>query len=128
MKNLVFSLAFMLIASFGFANTQNHGVVKTHTIENFTNHLKITFDLGDLSNLSETELNNLLDNLPTQVINYEQFAECTITYTLTFAFMGQSLTVAASATAPTCAEAGNIARAGLRSEVDAAKKVVKDIM
>ena len=51
MKNLVLSLAFMLIGSFAFANTQTVEKQKNVTIENSSNHLKVIFDLGNLSNL-----------------------------------------------------------------------------
>ena len=127
MKNLVLSLAFMLISSFAFANTQSVAKQKNVTIENYENHLKVSFDLGNLSNLSETELYNLLDNLPTLIINSEQFSECTITYTFTFSFMGQSVTVSASGTASTCEAAGNIARSGLRSEISKAKSLIAEM-
>ena len=73
-------------------------------------------------------MHNLLDNLPTQILNSEQFDECNISYALTFSFMGQSITVTAEGTAATCAEAGNIARSGLKSEADKAKALVVDII
>ena len=117
----------MLIVSFAFANTQNLNVKKNHTIENMTNHLKIAYDLGDLSNLSEIELKDLLNNLPAQVINSEQFAECTISYSVTVSILGQSVTLTASGTAATCPEAGAIARAGIRSEYDAAVRLIKSL-
>lgn len=127
MKNLFLSLAFMLIGSFGFANIQSTEKQKNFTVENCANHLRVSFDLGNLSNLSETEFQNLLDNLPTQVINSEQFGECTIEYSVTFTFMGVSTTVTSSGTAATCAEAGNIARSGIRNEVSKAKTMIQDI-
>lgn len=127
MKNLFFTLAFMLIGSFAFANTQPVEKQKNVTIENCGNHLKVSFDLGNLSNLNETELNNLLNNLPTQIINSEQFSECTISYSVTFTFMGVSTTVSSSGTAATCSEAGNIARSGIRNEVAKAKSLIADM-
>lgn len=127
MKNLVLSLAFMLISSFAFANTQPVEKQKSFEVQNYENQLKISFDLGNLSNLSETELNNLLNNLPTQVINTELFSECTIEYSVTFSFMGVSTTVTSSGTAATCAEAGNIARSGIRNEISKAKKLIADM-
>jgi len=128
MRNLIFSLAFMLIGSFAFANTQSVKKQKNVLIENCTNKLKVLFDLGDLSNLSETELYNLLDNLPTQVLNSEQFVDCTISYTLTISVLGQSVAISASGTAPTCEEAGTIARSGIKSEAKKAEKMVAEIM
>ncbi|WP_395067199.1 hypothetical protein [Flavobacterium sp.] len=127
MKNLFFSLAFMLIGTFAFANTQSVDKQKNGTIENCINKLKISLDLGNLSNLSETEFNKLLDNLPLQVINSEQFSECTIEYSVTFTFMGVSTTVSSSGTAATCAEAGNIARSGIRNEISKAKALIADM-
>ncbi len=127
MKNLFFTLAFMLIGSFAFANTQSFEKQKNVTIENGSNHLKIIFDLGNLSNLSETDLINLLDNLPTQIVNSAQFDECTISYSVTVSILGQSVTLTASGTAATCEQAGAIARSGIRSEYNNAYKLIKSI-
>lgn len=127
MKNLVLSLAFMLIGSFAFANTQTVEKQKNVTIENSSNHLKVIFDLGNLSNLSETDLINLLDNLPTQIVNSNQFSECTISYSVTVSILGQSVTLTASGTAATCEQAGSIARAGIRSEYNNAVKLIKSL-
>ncbi|WP_353084384.1 hypothetical protein [Flavobacterium sp.] len=124
MKNLFFTLAFMLVGSFAFANTQPVEKHKNVTIENCLNHLKVSFDLGNLSNLSESELYNLLDNLPTQILNSEQFDECTISYSVTFTYLGVSTTVTSSGTAATCAAAGDIARSGIKNEIGAAKKLI----
>lgn len=128
MKNLFLCLAFMLIGSFTFANTQSFKKQKDVIIENCANNLKISFDLGDLTNLSEKELYNLLDNLPTQVINSERFDTCTITYSLTISVLGQSVEISASGTASTCAEAGKIARSGIKSEAKNAEAMVNDLM
>lgn len=117
----------MLIGSFAFANTLSVERQNDINIENCTNHLKVLVDLGDLSNLNETELYNLLDNLPIQVLDSEQFSECTISYSFTFSFMGQSVTVTASGTAETCAEAGNIARDGIKNEVAKAKEMIMNL-
>jgi hypothetical protein len=133
MKNLFFGIiATVMFSVSGFAkNDLNESIVDKKEvsvkIENCLNHLKISFDLGNLSNLSETELNNLLNNLPTQIINSEQYSECTISYSMTFTYMGVSTTVSSSGTAATCEEAGRIARSGIKSEISAAKKMIKDL-
>jgi hypothetical protein len=133
MKKMLFGLiATVMISVSGFAkNDLNESIVVKKEvsvkIENCLNHLKISFDLGNISNLSQTELNNLLDNLPAQIINSDQFAECTITYTATITFMGQSMTISASGSAATCAEAVRIARSGLKSEKEAAVKMIKEM-
>jgi hypothetical protein len=133
MKKMLFGLiATVMISVSGFAkNDLNESIVAKKEVsvktENCLNHLKISFDLGNLSNLSKTELNNLLNNLPTQIINSEQFTECTITFTATITFMGQSMTITSSGTAATCEEAGRIARSGLRNEINAAKKMIKEL-
>lgn len=127
MRKVIFSLAFMLIGSFAFANTQSFEKQKNVKIENGSNHLKVIFDLGNLSNLSETDLISLLDNLPTQIVNSDQFSECTISYSVTVTILGQSVTLTASGTAATCEQAGSIARAGIRSEYNNAVKLIKSI-
>lgn len=128
MRNLILSLAFMLVGSFAFANS--HSVKKQNNIiiENYANKLKVVYDLGDLTNLSETELINLLDNLPAQILDSEKFDECSISYTLTISILGQSVAVTASGTASTCEEAGRIARAGIRSESLKAEAMVKELL
>lgn len=128
MKNLLFTLTFMLIGSFAFANTQSFEKQNNVKIENGSNHLKVIFDLGNFSNLSETDLINLLDNLPTQIVNSDQFAECTITYSITVSILGQSVTIEASGTAATCQEAGAIARSGLSSEFNSAAQLIRDLI
>lgn len=128
MKNLIFSLAFMLIGSFAFANSQSVKKQNNVIIENCANKLKVAFDLGDLTNLSETELSNLLDNLPTQMLNSEKFDECTISYTLTISVLGQSIQISAAGTASTCEEAGRIARSGIKSEATKAEEMVRALL
>lgn len=128
MKNVFFSLVFILIGSFAFGNTQSVEKLKNITIENSPNHLKVSIDLGDLSNLSKTELYDLLDNLPKQKFNSEFFDTCTIGYSITISVMGQAITLNASGTAETCPEAGKIARDGLKGEVAQARKMITGMM
>ena len=117
----------MLIGSLTFAKSQTSEVLNSNKIENPENALKISFNLGDLSTLNETELNNLLNNLPKLDFNSDKFSECTITYSATFTYMGVSLSVTASGTAETCAAAGNIARSGISNEVGKAKALIASI-
>jgi len=85
--------------------------------------------LGDLSDLSDQELSDLLDNLiiPTD-LDVKLFDECTISYSVTLSVMGQSVTVTASGTASTCEKAGEIARDGVKTEVVAAKKMIQSLI
>jgi hypothetical protein len=126
MKNLIFTLAFMLIGSFAFASNQPCKELKNTSNEYVGNPLKISIDLGDLSNLSEIELVKLIDNLPSVTINSDVFAECTMSYSVTFSFLGQSLTVTASGTAATCKEASAIARNGIKAEIAKAKELAME--
>lgn len=133
MKKLFFLLVFTLIGSFAFASVTSiqpdrfNGKITIN--ENVENHIKVSFDLGDLSNLNETELSNLLDRLPTPAdLDPKLFDECTISYSVTLSVMGQSVTVTASGTAATCEKAGQIARDGVKSEAVAAKKLIMSLI
>lgn len=127
MKNLLFSLAFMLIGSFAFANTQSFVKQKNLTIENCKDKVTLKYNLGNVTNCSETEIISLIDNLSKELVNIKNVEECTISYEFTFTFMGVSATVSASGTAATCERAGEIARSGIKAEVKAAKTLIKAI-
>lgn len=128
MKNIIYSLAFVLFSSITFAN--NPVLEKQKNVSNviIDNHLKISINLGNLTHLNESELFNLLDNLPTLVDNSNKFGECTISYTVTVSVFGQSVEISASGTASTCEEAGRIARNGVRSEAKMIKMMVAELL
>lgn len=114
----------MLIGSFAYSNTQSFEKQKNLTIENCKDKVTLKYNIGNVTNCSETEILLLIDNSSKEFVNINNVEECTITYEFTFTFMGVSATVSASGTASTCERAGQIARAGITSEVKAAKKTI----
>ncbi len=125
-------VAVIAFGSFAMANNVEVETVevRTESVETANNSgkLKVIFDLGDLSKLSESELDDFFDSIPIQHINSEIFKECTVTYTATFSIMGSSVTVTASGTAEDCDKAGRIARDGIRNEYKQAKKLIKELV
>jgi 3-isopropylmalate dehydratase small subunit len=81
MKKIFFSLAFLLIGVVGFANTQVVNSQKSIIVENNNDKLKVSYKLGDVTNLTETEIITLIDNLSKGIKNNKDVDECTITLT-----------------------------------------------
>ncbi len=117
-------IATVMMSVSGFANSEIIKTEKSIFVENCDNKFKATFDLGDLTNLSESEINTLCENFTNQIKNLKDFTECTISYSGTVNVMGSSISISVSATAATCEEAGKMARRGLASEMAAAKKML----
>ena len=115
MKNLFLSLAFMLIGSFAFANTQSVKKQKNVTIENYNAKFNAKYNLGNVTSLTETELITLCDNLMAQKIDFKGIDECTITLTAEINVGFGSVSV--SYTAANCEAATKKAVSGLASAV-----------
>lgn len=123
----------MLIGSFAFANVTS---VESDTFNNKIalntsdeNHFNVLYDLGDVSNLSETEFSNLFDNLPDfSYLDSKLFDECSISYSITLSLAGQSVTVTVTGTAADCETAGKIAREGAKTEAIAAKTFLMSLI
>ena len=63
MKKIIFSIALMLFVSIAFADNSIAEKPKTATIENNSDKFVARFDLGNVTNLSESEINTLAENL-----------------------------------------------------------------
>lgn len=123
MKNLFFTLAFMLIGSFTFANTQTVEKQKNVTIENCNEKFNAKFNLGNVTSLTETELIALCDNLMSQKFDFNNVDECTITLTAEVNVGFGSVSVSVSYTASNCETAMTKAGAALKSAVKKVKEL-----
>jgi 3-isopropylmalate dehydratase small subunit len=110
MKKRFFSLAFLLIGVVGFANTQVVNSQKSIIVENNNDKLKVSYKLGDVTNLTETEIITLIDNLSKGIKNNKDVDECTITLTAEINVGFGSVSVSVSYTASNCETA--LRRAG----------------
>lgn len=132
MKNVFFTVAFMLIGSFAFANiasvqpdTSNDKIFSNTSDRN---NFKVSYNLGDISNLSEQEFLNLFDDLQfISVFDEKLFDECSISYTVTLSIAGQSVSVTATGTAQTCEKAEKIARDGATLAASRVKKMILEL-
>jgi len=123
MKNVFFSLAFMLIGSFAFANTQTVEKQKNVTIENCNEKFSAKYNLGNVTSLTETELITLCDNLMSQKIDFKDVDECTITLTAEVNVGFGSVSVSVSYTASNCETAMKKAGAALSAAVKKVKEL-----
>jgi hypothetical protein len=124
MKNLVFSLAFMLIGSFGFANTQSVEKQKNVAIENCNEKFNAKYNLGNVSNLTEAELISMCENLVSENFDFNnEIDECTISFTAEINVGFGSVSTTVSYTAKDCATATKKAKAALAAAVKAIKEM-----
>lgn len=132
MKKLFFGLiATVIISVSGFAkNDLNESIVDKNEvsvkIENCKDKINVSFNLGDITNLSKSEVNVLCENAISQIVDLKDFTSCTVTISGTISIYGQSITISFAATAPTCEQAGAMARRGLSNELSKIKKIVED--
>jgi hypothetical protein len=118
MKNLFFSLAFMLIGVVGFANTQSFVVEKKVAIENCKEKFIVKYNLGNVSNLTEAELNSMFNNLKLQNFNFNnEIDECTVSITAEINVGFGSVSVTVSYTSSNCEIALSKAIAAIKKAV-----------
>lgn len=118
MKNLVLSLAFMLIGSFAFANTQSVEKQKNVTIENCNEKFNAKYNLGNVSNLTEAELISMCENLVSENFGFNnEVDECTVSFTAEVNVGFGSVSTTVSYTASDCATATKKAKAALANAV-----------
>lgn len=123
MKNVFFYLTFLLIGSFAFAKTQPNEKQKNATIENCNEKFSAKYNLGNITNLTETELIAFCDNLMSQNINFKEIDECSITLTAEVNVGFGSVSVSVSYTASNCETAMKKAGAALSSAVKKVKEL-----
>jgi len=124
MKKLLFGLiATVMISVSGFAkNDLNESIdVKKGvnvTNENCNDKFKVKFNLGNVSNLTESELNSMCDNLVSQNFDLNnEVDECTVSFTAEVNVGFGSVSVTVSYTASNCEIAMNKAKAALKKAV-----------
>ena len=119
MKKIIFSLAFMLIGLFSFANTQSVEKHENVTIENCKDKLNIKYNLGNVSNLTEAELNLMCDNFVSQNFDFtNEVDECTVSITAEVNGFFGKFSVTVSYTASTCEIAARRAKAALAEAIE----------
>lgn len=124
MKNVIFSLAFMLIGSFAFANIQSIEKHESVTIENCKDKFNAKYNLGNITKFTETELITICDNLMSQNFNFNgDVDECTITLTAEINVGFGSVSVSVSYTADNCETAMRKASAALAAAVKKVKEL-----
>ena len=118
MKNLFFSLAFMLIGVVGFANTQSFVVEKKVAIENCKEKFIVKYNLGNVSNLTEAELNSMFNNLILQNFDLNnEIDECTVSITAEINVGFGTVSVTVSYTSSNCEIARSKATAAIKKAV-----------
>lgn len=126
MKNLLFGLIATVLFSFtgsaADSKTQIVNKQKDITIENNNGDvLKVSFNIGNITNLSESQIDTLCKNLTGNINEIKDVASCTVTMVATVDVGFGSVSVSVSYTAATCELATTKAIAGLKSAV---KKVL----
>lgn len=130
MKKLILLSVCILMSSFVFANTLStassiHLDINSKS-KNIGNPLHLSFDLGDVSQLNEKELNNLLNNLQTPT-DSEIEHDATSSYQVSISFMVDSVTVKAAGKSSTWKGALDMAKKAVQNEVKAAKELALSI-
>jgi len=123
MKNLFLSIAFMLIGSFAYANTQSFEKQKNLTIENCKDKVTLKYNLGNVTKLSESELISMCDNLMKQKFDFKNVDECTVTITAEVNVGFGSVSVSVSYTSSNCETAMSKAVSALKSAVRKVKEL-----
>ncbi len=108
----------MLIGSFAFSNTQSVEKLKNITIENCNEKFNIKYNLGNVSSLTEAELNSMCDNLVSQNFDFNnKVDECTVSFTAEVNVGFGKVSVTVSYTASNCATAASKAKSALKAAV-----------
>ena len=108
----------MLIGVVGFANTQSFVVEKKVTIENCKEKFIVKYNLGNVSNLTEAELNSMFNNLILQNFDLNnEIDECTVSITAEINVGFGSVSVTVSYTSSNCEIALSKAIAAIKKAV-----------
>jgi hypothetical protein len=113
MKKIIFSIALMLFVSIAFANNSIVEKQKTTTIENTADKFVARFNLGNVSNLSDSEISALAENLIQGIKNDNSIDECTVSLTAEVNVGFGSVSATVSYTASDCETAAKKAMAAL---------------
>ncbi len=103
----------MLFVSIAFANNSIVEKQKTTTIENTSDKFVAKFNLGNVSNLSESEISALAENLIQGIKNESNIDECTVSFTAEVNVGFGSVSATVSYTASNCEVAAKKAMAAL---------------
>lgn len=108
----------MLIGSFAFANTKSVEKQKNVTIENCKEKFNLKYNLGNVSKLTESELNSICDNLIIQNFDFNtEVDECTVSFTAEINVGFGSVSVTVSYTASNCETATSKAKTALKKQL-----------
>lgn len=127
MKKILFGLiATVMISVSGFANNDLNEsiIVKKEVnakIENCKDKINVSFNLGDVTNLSKSEVNILCDNLILQNVDFKDADECTVSISAEINVGFGSVSITVSYTSTNCTTALNKAKAALANAVKALK-------
>ena len=113
MKKIIFSIALMLFVSIAFANNSIVDKNKSTTIENTSDKFVARFNLGNVSNLSDSEINALAENLIQGIKKDSSIDECTVSLTAEVNVGFGSVSATVSYTASDCDIAARKAMAAL---------------
>lgn len=116
MKNFLFTLVLILIGSFSFANKQtvlhqNSSVIETNK------KYEVIYDIGNITNLTDAEIDTICYNIVQNVKNTNNLDECTVTLTATVNIGIGSVEVTVSYTAANCELAASKAASALKAAV-----------
>lgn len=119
-------IATVMISVSGFAkNDLNESIVAKKEVnvtnENCIDKVKVKFNLGNVTDLSETELNNICDNLNLQNVDFKDADECTVSISAEINVGFGSVSITVSYTSTNCTTALNKAKAALANAVKALK-------
>jgi len=117
MKKIIFSIALMLFVSIAFANNSIVERQKITTIENTSDKFVAKFNLGNVSNLSESEINTLAENLIQGIKNDSNIDECTVSLTAEVNVGFGSVSATVSYTASDCETAAKKATIALAKAI-----------
>jgi len=80
MKNLLLTVAFIFVGSFAFANSSLNSLTLLETCS--FNEIELNLDLGDLTNKTETEINNEIKEFLTRNLNsFDEELNCKVSVT-----------------------------------------------
>jgi hypothetical protein len=119
MKKMLFGLiATVFFGLSSFANTQTVEKQKSITIENCNEKFNAKYNLGNISNLTESELISMCENLVSENFDFKkEVDECTISFTAEVNVGFGSVSVTVSYTASDCDTARRKASAALARAV-----------
>lgn len=127
MKKMFFGLiATVMLSVSGFANTKITEKQDLIKIEK-SNEIKICYNLGNVTKLTDSELNSLSRAITESVSLPDNVDECTITLTAEVDLVFGSVSVAVSYTASNCETAMTKAGAALTAAVKKVKQLASSM-